>query len=606
MIAKAVKGRSFRGALEYDLSKEQGRVIDTNMCGKTPRALASEFGEMRKLRPKLGKAVLHVSISAALGEHLSDEQWKQVARRYLDGMGLEKNQYLVTRHMDTEHEHIHLLANRIRFDGEVTSDSYDYRRHEVIMRAIERDFGLQQLAPSKAAIRHAPTKGEIEEGLRTGVPSTRQRLQELCDAAASDCGSFSLYAERLHAAGVELLPVIQLAGRRMSGLSYLLDGVMMKGSDLGRGYSASGIVKRGVSYDKERDGKAASECIERFKVERPQSADRGITSSEDQQRGATSADHRAASTGDGSIDGRYQGLSGQDQPVQPDAERAIREASRGDDTGLAQRGSSSGTGSAADGAGRATDGNHPLSDGDGRRGDEWTAGERIVALAGTSTGHTEHVGSEGNRPVVKAGDRSAIAAQRQMTAMGCQRFVVTLIDAKLGKQEERDWDQQKVMQNIGWLKHMNARGYDVWIRPSGEHNLIVLSGLSAAQLQALKDREYLPAVVIETGTGQYQAWLKLSHLPVAQEMRSLVAQEFLKDFKCSGKNITERLDGRMAGFTNQQVLHSGGRHPFVALTAYNGNISPYAEMQIERLKSAKTSKLNPIKSGNNRSRGVGR
>lgn len=123
MIAKAVKGRSFRGALEYDLSKEQGRVIDTNMCGKTPRALACEFGEMRKLRPKLGKAVLHVSISAALGEHLSDEQWKQVARRYLDGMGLEKNQYLVTRHMDTEHEHIHLLANRIRFDGEVTSDT---------------------------------------------------------------------------------------------------------------------------------------------------------------------------------------------------------------------------------------------------------------------------------------------------------------------------------------------------------------------------------------------------------------------------------------------------------------------------------------------------
>ena len=59
--------------------------------------------------------------------------------------------------------------------------------------------------------------------------------------------------------------------------------------------------------------------------------------------------------------------------------------------------------------------------------------------------------------------------------------------------EERDWDQQKVMQNIGWLKHMNARGYDVWIRPSGEHSIIVLGGLNAAQLQTLKDKEYMPA-----------------------------------------------------------------------------------------------------------------
>jgi len=30
MIAKAIKGKNFRGALEYDLKKEQGRIIDTN------------------------------------------------------------------------------------------------------------------------------------------------------------------------------------------------------------------------------------------------------------------------------------------------------------------------------------------------------------------------------------------------------------------------------------------------------------------------------------------------------------------------------------------------------------------------------------------------
>jgi hypothetical protein len=81
MIAKAVKGRGFRGALAYDLNQEKGRVIDTNMSGTTARELAKEFGEVRSLRPKLGKAVLHVSLSVAPGEHLSDEQWREVSTR---------------------------------------------------------------------------------------------------------------------------------------------------------------------------------------------------------------------------------------------------------------------------------------------------------------------------------------------------------------------------------------------------------------------------------------------------------------------------------------------------------------------------------------------
>ena len=58
MIAKAVKGQGFRGALDYDLTKEQGKILDTNMAGVSPRELAAEFGEIRRLRPNLGKAVL--------------------------------------------------------------------------------------------------------------------------------------------------------------------------------------------------------------------------------------------------------------------------------------------------------------------------------------------------------------------------------------------------------------------------------------------------------------------------------------------------------------------------------------------------------------------
>ena len=276
MIAKAVKGKGFRGALEYDLTKEQGRVIDKNMAGENPRELAAEFGEIRKLRPNLGKAVLHVSLSAAPGEKLTDEQWREIGKRYMDGMGLEQNQFVITRHTDTEHEHIHILANRIRFDGSVTSDSQDYKRQEAIMRELERDYGLQRVAPSIEAERKAPTKGEIEGGIRTGQPSAKQQLQQLCDGAAKNCRSFTEYQERLEAVGVELVPVAQLEGAKLSGLSYRLDGVTMKGSDLGKGYSAAGLAKRGVTYEQDRDFAAVRRSIERDAARAFGGADRDI------------------------------------------------------------------------------------------------------------------------------------------------------------------------------------------------------------------------------------------------------------------------------------------------------------------------------------------
>ncbi len=590
MIAKAVKGRSFRGALAYDLNKEHGRVLDTNMSGTTVQELAKEFGEVRKLRPKLGKAVLHVSLSAAPGEHLTDEQWKQIAQRYLLGMGLENNQYLVTRHTDTEHEHVHLLVNRIRFDGDVTSDSHDYRRHEVLMRAIERDYDLQQVRPSVEAQRHAPTKGEIEEGLRTGVPSTRQRLQQLCDGAARDCDSFSEYAERLEAVGVELVPVTQLEGRKMSGLSYRLDGVMMKGSDLGKGYSPMGLSKRGVSYDKDRDYAAVGRCLERSTGRSADPADRELAPGEAIERGRTGIDTGTAGAGDGRADGRDASEPGADRAAQPRAGRTIPGADRGgdqvmeySDDGGAERGRTAGPG-------RAENGAEPLpADGTDRDGDG-AARERILALAGANAAHPVQAGREGGSGTSAARDRSAEAAQKQMTAMGVEDFVVTLVDAKLGKQEERRWRKDEVVKSMPWLKRMNARGYDVWIRPDGEHGLVLLGGLTKKDLRTLRDRDFAPAVVVETAREQFQAWVMLSQRALDESLRDHAARGLVQGLRLHGANAISRADGRLAGFTNQQIQRTGGRHPFVLVADFEGRVAPagrdyLARFEMERVKA---------------------
>lgn len=170
-----------------------------------------------------------------------------------------------------------------------------------------------------------------------------------------------------------------------------------------------------------------------------------------------------------------------------------------------------------------------------------------------------------------------------MTAMGVDSFVVTLVDAKQGRQEERRWRKAEVVNSMAWLKRMNARGYDVWIRPDGEHGLVLLGGLNKHDLKTLRERGFAPALVVETGREQYQAWVKLSQKALTDSLRGLAADVLVQGLDRHGANAISRADGRLAGFTNQQVQRTGGRHPFVLATECEGRVAPAASTYLAML-----------------------
>ena len=588
MIAKAVKGKGFRGALNYDLQKEHGHIIETNMAGENPRELAAEFGEIRKLRPNLGKAVLHVSLSAAPGEKLTDEQWSDIGKRYLDGMGLEQNQFVITRHTDTEHEHVHILANRIRFDGSVTSDSQDYRRQETLMREIEHDYGLERVAPSIEAERRAPTKGEIESAIRTGEPSTRQQLQQLADAAAKDSRSFTEYQERLEAAGVELVPVAQLQGAKLSGLLYRLDGVTMKGSDLGKSYSPAGLEKRGVTYEQDRDFAAVRASVEREAGRAAGQPDRDREAGQAPERGRTGSDLGAAGPGHGRLDRRDTADAGRDRAQEPGAGRDVQTPASAIGAELSGSRSQSRESSPQPGPGRVQAGVDSLravrAGGDLHGGDR----ERILALAGTPD-RAEHAGPQGSRGAPEARrDRSLEALQRQIAALDVPRFEVGIREAKTGQMMNREWSRAEVEQSTAWLKRMNAKGNDIYIRPAGEHGLVLMDDLTPGALRNMARDGFAPAATVETSPGNFQAWVKLSDKALPADVRHIAARGLAQRYGGDPNSADSRHYGRLAGFTNQKPEHTQeGRQPYVLARGCEGRTASAAPAYLAHIGQAR-------------------
>lgn len=194
-----------------------------------------------------------------------------------------------------------------------------------------------------------------------------------------------------------------------------------------------------------------------------------------------------------------------------------------------------------------------------------------------------------------------------MNAMGVERFVITLRHAKSGKQEARRWDKDETMRCMAWLKRMNARGYDVMIRPDGDHGLVLLKGLSKANLETLKKRGFGPAAVVDAGGGSYQAWVRLSEKPLAERLRELAGSGLHKGIGLHAGLAVGLSDGRLAGFTNRSMRPDSDSHPYALLLESAGKRAVAASAYLDQLQSGRfNEKKTAVNRQHPRSRGPSR
>lgn len=165
MIGKIGTGKSFRGCLNYlhegrlqqskalqeiEQEKKQARVICYNQCFGNKRELIQQFNEVRNLNPRLSKPVLHASLSFAHSDQLSNQDKIDIGKQMAKDFGFENNQYVIIEHGDRQHQHLHIVANRVGYDGKTVSDSNNYKRMSSFCRSIEKKYQLEQvLSPRK-------------------------------------------------------------------------------------------------------------------------------------------------------------------------------------------------------------------------------------------------------------------------------------------------------------------------------------------------------------------------------------------------------------------------------------------------------------------------
>jgi hypothetical protein len=125
---------------------------------------------------RTNKPFYHGSINTRADERLTDEQRAYAIDKLEASLGLTGQARVVVVHEKEGREHCHIVWSRIDLDRMAAiSDSHNYRKHEQVARALEKEFGHERVQGAhverdgKERPDRTPSHSEMLQADRTGV-----------------------------------------------------------------------------------------------------------------------------------------------------------------------------------------------------------------------------------------------------------------------------------------------------------------------------------------------------------------------------------------------------------------------------------------------------
>lgn len=234
-----------RYLLGYKDQKTDKKAVVLGSAGVRTDTLAhliTDFELGGLLHPELGKAVLHISLSFNPDDaaRMSDHTMRQVAEDYLQKMGMKETQYLLVRHQDRPHEHLHIMVNRVANDGHTVGDSNNYLASRGVLAEL---VAKHDLTPADKNRPHLQNPGRLR-----GKDLDRYKLRKEIDqqlVTDKQTQRPALLAA-LETKGISHREFRDKDGN-VTGISFQKGGYACKGSALGPDYSSAGIDRRLVA-----------------------------------------------------------------------------------------------------------------------------------------------------------------------------------------------------------------------------------------------------------------------------------------------------------------------------------------------------------------------
>ena len=197
MIAQISTGECFGGLVSYanDILKKDTVIVSSDGVSLTSNAsITASFKAQAKARPSLRKFVGHISLSFSPDDKdkLDDRKIAKIAREYMRRMGIVNTQYVVFRHHDQPHPHVHIVYNRVNNDGNAIKGDGNFTKSIAITKALTREYGLT-FGKDKSKVRRERLKNK---------DAVKYRLYDEITASLEECITWQELRKMLSAKGI--------------------------------------------------------------------------------------------------------------------------------------------------------------------------------------------------------------------------------------------------------------------------------------------------------------------------------------------------------------------------------------------------------------------
>jgi hypothetical protein len=262
MIGKVITGRSFGGCIRYVVQKHDAVILDgAGLRLREVNQIIDDFNLQRKYNPNLGQAVGHIALSWSINDlaKLNDETMVNMAKEYLQKMKIKDTQYLIVKHQDKDHPHVHIVYNRVDNDGKTIPDNFQKQRNVVVCKNMTIKHGFY-LSPGKEQVNRQQLKGEDK---------IKYELYDAIKAASKKVKNIDELKRVLAKQGIGMHFKYKSGSNEIQGISFSKGEYKFKGSEIDRSLS---YAKLSQAIEQQKPEKSLAdqlrEVVENAKQER--------------------------------------------------------------------------------------------------------------------------------------------------------------------------------------------------------------------------------------------------------------------------------------------------------------------------------------------------
>ena len=235
MIAKIMKRSSFGNVVNYvfkdgkDAKLLASEGVRTNTLPNIIACFNDQASQNNKVKNMVGHTAL--SFSEKDKHKLNDERMVKIAHEYMDKMGIKNTQYIIVRHFDRDHPHIHIVYNRVDNDGHTISDSNDQIRSAAICKQITLQYGLYM----------PKGKEKIKSNRLHGMDKDKFQLYTSILDSLHNCNNWDSFQLRLERRGITI-SFRRNENGNVHGICFTIEGHTYSGSKIDRSLGYNKLV----------------------------------------------------------------------------------------------------------------------------------------------------------------------------------------------------------------------------------------------------------------------------------------------------------------------------------------------------------------------------